>query len=110
MSAILRFFFPQQIHRFSYFLRLLACNLTGAFIFGVGSPMERPLVALAYLALAAYGMFFVLLPRLRDVEMSAWWLVVALIPVANILLGIILLFRAPAFHFGSTLTNERAEA
>ena len=54
------------------------------------------------IALGLYALFFILLPRLRDVGMSAGWLLVALVPLANILLGIILLFRAPEYHFGSS--------
>jgi len=40
--------------------------------------------------------------------MSAWWLIVAFIPVANIILGIILLFRAPEYRFDD-LSEERAQ-
>jgi uncharacterized membrane protein YhaH (DUF805 family) len=49
------------------------------------------------IALWTYGFIFVCLPRIRDLDMSGWWLLVAFVPVVNIWLGLILLFRAPSY-------------
>jgi uncharacterized membrane protein YhaH (DUF805 family) len=48
-------------------------------------------------ALLIYVVFFIALPRVRDLDMSGWWLLVFLVPLANIWLGLILLFRAPSY-------------
>lgn len=48
------------------------------------------------ITLSIYVVFFILLPRIRDIGMSGWWLLVTFVPVADIVFGIILLFRAPA--------------
>ena len=105
MRAVVRLLFPRRIHRLSYFIRLVICNVLGAPLFVGESPFERPLVLVCSLALAVYALCFVLLPRLRDVGMSGLWLIVAFIPVANIILGIILLFRPPEYHFGETFED-----
>ena len=63
--------------------------------------------AAAVILLGLYGIFFIVLPRLRDVGMSVWWLIVALIPVANGGLGIILLFRAPEYDFASPASETQ---
>jgi uncharacterized membrane protein YhaH (DUF805 family) len=46
--------------------------------------------------LTIYGFLFIGLPRIRDIGMSGWWLLIMLVPIANIWLGLILLFRAPS--------------
>jgi len=48
------------------------------------------------IVLLVYGLFFIVLPRIRDTGMSGWWLLVTFVPGADIVFGIILLFRAPA--------------
>jgi uncharacterized membrane protein YhaH (DUF805 family) len=58
---------------------------------------------------AIYGLFFILLPRLRDAGMSGWWLLVSLVPIANLLLGIILLFRPSEYHFSRTSSESDAQ-
>ena len=50
------------------------------------------------IVLTVYGFFFIGLPRIRDIGMSGWWLLIMLVPIANIWLGLILLFRAPALQ------------
>lgn len=58
------------------------------------------------MALSAYTLFFLLLPRLRDAGMSAWWLLTAVIPAVAMLLTIILLFRAPECQYDSQDAEE----
>jgi hypothetical protein len=115
MRPLVEFIFPHRLHRFAYFLRGIVWNV---FLYVVRDTVAASLYAdrdttfvpysfAGFVALLLYGIFFILLPRLRDVGMSAWWLIVALIPVANILLGIILLFRAPEYHFASPASETQ---
>jgi uncharacterized membrane protein YhaH (DUF805 family) len=55
----------------------------------------------SFIALSIYESFFIILPRFRDIGMSGWWLLLYIIPVANIPLAIILMFRAPNFQSGA---------
>ena len=49
-----------------------------------------------FIVIGAYQVFFIVLPRIRDINMSGWWLLIVVVPVVNIVFGVILLFRAPA--------------
>ena len=105
VSSLIEIVFPRRLHRLAYFLRLIIANILSSFLYTDRDTMNASIWWIVVIALALYGLFFILLPRLRDVGMSTWWLLVALVPLVNILLGIILLFRAPEYHFGSS-TNE----
>lgn len=48
------------------------------------------------IALLLYGIFFIVLPRIRDIGLSGWWLFLIFVPAVDIVFSIILLFRAPA--------------
>jgi uncharacterized membrane protein YhaH (DUF805 family) len=54
---------------------------------------------LGFVALCVYQFFLILLPRVRDTGMSGWWVLLSLVPIIYIFLTIILLFRAPEYHF-----------
>jgi hypothetical protein len=109
MRSLFEFLFPTRLHRGSYFVRLIICN---AAMYGLAVGIDTEDVftgsALALVAVTLYAMFFVLLPRVRDLGMSAWWLVFAPIPFANILLGIILLFRRGGRRLGSSYVQPPA--
>jgi uncharacterized membrane protein YhaH (DUF805 family) len=53
-----------------------------------------------------YAVFFILLPRARDIGMQGRWLLLSFIPFANIVLGLILMFRASRYRFGTTVAVE----
>jgi len=99
MRSLIEFFFPRRLHRLAYFLRLLASNIGFALIFATSSPLEQLVPFLGFAALAIYQVLFIGLPRLRDTGMSGWWILLAFIPIIYIFLSIILLFRAPEYHF-----------
>jgi len=118
MRPLVEFIFPHRLHRLAYFLRANVWSVFLYFVHAVRYPMAASVYtyrgtmadsywSAAVIVLSLYGIFFILLPRLRDVGMSAWWLIVALIPVANILLGIILLFRALEYHFASPASETQ---
>ena len=96
LDAIVQFIFPRRLHRLSYFLRLMALNVLTGFFYANSTAFQSRYWGLSILVLIIYALFFVVLPRIRDTGMSEGWLVVALIPVADVVLGLILLFRAPA--------------
>ena len=89
--------FPRRLHRLAYFLREVALGIVAGILYAnittYGPRYWWPWVV----ALFIYEVFFIVLPRIRDAGMNAWWLAVAFIPIPNIVLGILLLFRAPAF-------------
>ena len=95
MRSLLEFIFPHRLHRVSYFLRGVAADGVMGFIYSYISVSHSEMWWLAISIILVYGIFFIVLPRIRDVGMSGWWLLVYFIPVVNIWLAIILLFRAP---------------
>ena len=96
MRWLIEFIFPRRLHRLAYFLRGILADIVTYFLYSCGTTMHPPYWWVSVIALSVYGLFFIVLPRIRDIRMSGWWLLVCFIPVANIVLGIILLFRAPA--------------
>jgi len=103
MNWLIEFIFPHRVHRLAYLLRILATNAVLYCIFGIGAAQggEAYIRLLCVVALIAYQLFFIALPRVRDIGMNGWWLLLVLVPVANIVFGIMLLLRAPA-----TLSNR----
>jgi uncharacterized membrane protein YhaH (DUF805 family) len=61
-----------------------------------GTNASSSWLVLLILALAAYQLIFIIRPRIRDIGMNNWWLLLILVPVVDVLFGTILLFRAPA--------------
>ena len=100
MHWLIEFIFPRRLHRLAYFLRGVAADIITAFLYANSTTMNPGHWWVSVIVLFIYGLFFIALPRIHDVGMSGWWLLAGLIPVANIVLGIILLFRAPEYHFG----------
>lgn len=88
--------FPRRLHRVNYFLRMLAADVVAAGFYAAGTAFNGPACLASIVVLALYILFFVMLPRIRDIGVNGWWLLAALVPGPNFVLGIILLFRAPA--------------
>jgi uncharacterized membrane protein YhaH (DUF805 family) len=99
MEWLVAFLFPRRLHRLGYFLRLTATNVLSVSLYAGTITPDAPYWWIAFVVVLLYALFFVLLPRLRDVGMRGWWLSLAFVPIVNIVLGIILLFRAPELHF-----------
>jgi uncharacterized membrane protein YhaH (DUF805 family) len=102
MSRVSTFLFPQCVHRISFLVRFLACAILTQLLYDnmplSASVSSAPRIMawwIAVLFLAVYSLFFVFLPRLRDAGMSGWWVLLALLPFINLILAVILLFRAP---------------
>lgn len=97
MHCFVEFIFPRRLHRLAYFLRGVALDTVTGILYASSTTYNPQFWWPWVIVLIIYGLFFIVLPRIRDAGMSGWWLLVAFIPVANIVFGIILLFRAPAF-------------
>jgi len=96
MPAMIEILFPRRLHRLGYLFRGLVADGVTYFLYSCSTTMNSKLWWACVIALLVYGMFFIILPRIRDIGMSGWWLLAILIPVVNVVFGIILLFRAPA--------------
>jgi uncharacterized membrane protein YhaH (DUF805 family) len=96
MSFLIEFIFPGRLHRLAYFLRGVTTDIFGGCIYAFsGTNASSIWLVLLLAALGVYQMFFVILPRIRDIGMGGWWLLLMLVPGVNVVFGIILLFRAP---------------
>jgi hypothetical protein len=104
---LLEFIFPRRLHRLAYFQRGVAVDTVGAFLYASSTLFEPACWWPSVIVLVAYGLFFIMLPWIRDVGMSGWWLLLTLVPVANVVLGIILLLRPPVI-LASPSPNEGA--
>jgi uncharacterized membrane protein YhaH (DUF805 family) len=96
MRSLIAFIFPARLHRLAYFLRGVTTDVLAAFIYAFsGTNASSIWLVLSCLALAVYQLLFIILPRLRDIGMRNWWLLLIVVPGVNVVFGIILLFRAP---------------
>ncbi len=59
--------------------------------------MSPQLFWILVVAIFIYDFLFIALPRIRDLGMSGWWLLTLFVPLVNIFLSLILLFRAPSY-------------
>jgi uncharacterized membrane protein YhaH (DUF805 family) len=109
MRWLTDFLFPKRLHRFGYIWRILATNLGVAMIVASGSPIEQPVPALLLLTIFIYQLLFILRPRVRDTGMSGWWILLSLVPIVYIFLTIILVFRAPEYHFDDASSEGTAK-
>jgi uncharacterized membrane protein YhaH (DUF805 family) len=97
MRRIFEFIFPYRLHRLAFFLRGSLLSLLTYILYSFNGSMDLKYFGGSVMAILLYDIFFIILPRCRDVEISGWWALLTLIPVANLPLGLILLFRAPVF-------------
>jgi uncharacterized membrane protein YhaH (DUF805 family) len=103
MHSLIEFIFPHRLHRLAYFLRGGALTILASLVYSCSDAWNPRYYWISVIALWIYALLFIDLPRIRDVRMSGWWLLVGLIPVrnvwliANVWLAIILSFRAPSY-------------
>jgi len=97
MRTLIEFIFPLRLHRFPFFLRALATDVLAGTIYALsGTNSSSIWLVLLILALAAYQLFCIILPRIRDIGMNNWWLLLILVPGIDGVFGMFLLFRTPA--------------
>ena len=92
---MIEFIFPHRLHRLAYFLRGVVFDVITGFLYSCSTTINAKVWWASVTMLTIYGMFFIVLPRVRDIGMNGWWALVMLVPVANVVFAIILLFRAP---------------
>ena len=96
MHPLIESIFPRRLHRLAYFLRVVATDILACFIYAFGGTNASSVrLVFLFLGLAVYQLFFIILPRVRDIGMSNWWLLLIFVPGVDVVFGIILLFRAP---------------
>jgi uncharacterized membrane protein YhaH (DUF805 family) len=95
MREIVEFIFPQRLHRLAYFLRGSIVEIITSCLSAYGATNDFRYWWIPFTILSIYELFFIVLPRIRDVEMSGWWLLACLVPYVNNVIAIILLFRRP---------------
>ena len=105
MHPLIEFIFPRRLHRLAYFLRAMLIVIVTEIVYSCSTTMNPRSFWVAVVALWIYSLLFVDLPRIRDIRMSGWWLLVGFAPLTNLWLGLvlslglglILLFRAPCY-------------
>ena len=97
-NEVVTLFFPSRIGRGSYFIRGCATTLLGwGFIGGSGPAIESNVMATILVLLAfVYSTFWVVLPRMRDISMRPFWLILILVPGIDAVFGLVLMFRPSA--------------
>ena len=93
------FLFPARLGRLQYFVRVVILDVCVWLLYTAWPPAPAStvwvrllLVSVGGLALAVYGLFFVLLPRVTDAGMNSWWVVLGLFPLIGPLFQLVLLF------------------
>jgi len=96
VSFLVELLFPKRLGRGSYFIRSCAILLLFWGLFGAlpneSHEIETILLLLAYV----YWIFWVVLPRMRDLSMRPFWLILMRVPVLNVVFGWVLAFRPSA--------------
>jgi uncharacterized membrane protein YhaH (DUF805 family) len=94
--------FPQRLHRLDYFVRILVADAILWLLLNSTSPSDPTLgglrlagIFLGLFVLGIYSLFFVLLPRTRDVGWNSWLVIIGLFPYIGLLLHLVLLFVPP---------------
>jgi len=102
--------FPKRLHRMAYLVRGLLADVVVLSLYSSDTAMNPIAWWSATIGVVAYALLFIVLPRMRDLEMSNWWLLAAFVPVVNIGFALILLFRPPQLHLGepSGANEDRA--
>ena len=77
-------------------MRGIVTEVLAYFLYSSDKTMDVRVWWASVIGLSLYALWFVVLPRIRDIGMSGWWLLTTLVPGVNIVFGIILAFRAPA--------------
>ena len=91
------FIFPSRLHRVAYFVRLTLANIATGFLCANNDLLDIRYFWACFIGLLIYSVFFIVRSRIRDIGMSQWWILLCFIPVADIIFGLILAFRAPRF-------------
>jgi uncharacterized membrane protein YhaH (DUF805 family) len=92
VKPLLQFFFPSRLARVSYLIRATIYDGLAYYLYPSVVIGKFPEI-LAFVLIAIYVIWFVMLPRIRDTGMSAYWIILAFVPFANVFLSCALIFR-----------------
>jgi hypothetical protein len=98
MNSLIEFLFPSRLHRLAYFLRGSAANIVMSILCYQISIQENGYLWSSFIVVWSYTIFFIVLPRIRDVGMKWCWIPLICFTPLYFVFGIILLFRAPNYH------------
>jgi uncharacterized membrane protein YhaH (DUF805 family) len=94
--------FPKRLHRIDYLVRIIVADACLWLLLNSAVPNDPTMAGLRLVAICLgafiigiYSIFFVLLPRLRDVGWSGWWVILGLFPYIGPLFHLLLLFIPP---------------
>jgi ribose transport system substrate-binding protein len=107
-ASLIMLFFPRRIGGLSYFIRSCASGLVAWGIVGWDF-VDKPAVTRATLLLPwlVYHLIWVVLPRMRDLSMRTSRVILILVPIINVLFGLVLMFRPSAINrAGSTVVSR----
>ena len=90
MFGLIRFLFPWRLARISYVVRATVAD-TVLFCYGPELLNETGIWTL--IALVLYQFIFIILPRIRDIGMRPYWIILMLLPLADYFLSCALIFR-----------------
>jgi hypothetical protein len=103
MNGLAEFIFPSRLHRLNYFLRAAIANIVMGVLCNEISIQENGYLWSSLIAAWSYSVFFIVLPRIRDVGMKWWWIWLIYFTPLYFVFGIILMFRAPNYRLGESL-------
>ena len=97
LQGMASWIFPTRLHRFSYLIRNTLVVLIGlSFLEGGTGDGADPESLWIGVPIFLYWLVFVFVPRLRDAGLSYWWVLLALVPLIDVLASVLLLFKAPS--------------
>jgi uncharacterized membrane protein YhaH (DUF805 family) len=102
-NAFLEFLFPYKLNRLQYFIRVNLLLLATAIYpvdFDATSLASHQGYLAGLVAILAYGIWCIALPRIRDCGLSAWTVLLLAIPIAGPAFGIALMFKSSSLPLG----------
>jgi hypothetical protein len=104
---VVMLFFPKRIGRASFVIRVCVISILGYGVLSSALLDSKVTASLFVLLVWIYGMFWVDLPRMRDLSIRPLWLILLLVPVLNVGFLLVLAIRSrPIVWPRSTETPE----
>jgi hypothetical protein len=91
---LVRLFFPRRIGRASFVIRACLISMIGYGLLSSVFLDSKVTAAIFVLLVWIYGLFWLDLPRMRDLSIRPWWLILMLVPVINIAFLLLLAIRS----------------
>jgi membrane associated rhomboid family serine protease/Flp pilus assembly protein TadD len=110
-NEVIALFFPRRLGRVSFFVRSCATSLlVWGFIGASLSKADADVTTTIVVLLATiYSTFWVVLPRMRDLAMRPFWLIILVVPVIDVGFGLVLLFRPSAIALPRSIARPESQ-